>query len=88
MSVHAPFQVATEKTMFAMPETAIGLIPDVGGSYFLPRLRGSLGMYLGLTGARLKGEDVYKAGIASHYVPSEHLVELEHDLSRELGERK
>ncbi|XP_067931950.1 3-hydroxyisobutyryl-CoA hydrolase, mitochondrial-like [Watersipora subatra] len=69
LSVHAPFKVATEKTLFAMPETAIGLFPDVGGSHFLTRLNGALGMYLALTGARLKGEHVYKAGIASHYVP-------------------
>lgn len=44
--------------MFAMPETAIGLFPDVGGSFFLPRLDGEIGTYLGLTGARLQAEDV------------------------------
>lgn len=55
LSVHSKYRVATEKTMFAMPETLIGLFPDVGGSHFLPRLQGQLGMYLGLTGARLKG---------------------------------
>jgi enoyl-CoA hydratase/carnithine racemase len=50
LSVHGRFRVATEKTMFAMPETAIGLFPDVGGSHFLPRLQGRLGQYLALTG--------------------------------------
>ena len=57
LSVHAPFRIATEKTLFAMPETNIGLFPDVGGSFFLPRLDGETGTYLGLTGLRLKGID-------------------------------
>lgn len=68
ISVHGKYRVATEKTMFAMPETAIGLFCDVGGSYTLPRLRGKLGTYLGLTGNRLVGKDVKHAGIATHYV--------------------
>ncbi|CAM1303991.1 HIBCH (predicted) [Pycnogonum litorale] len=71
LSVHGHFRVATEKALFAMPETAIGLFPDVGGSYFLPRLGGQLGMYLALTGFRLKGNDVYKSGVATHFVNSE-----------------
>ena len=54
LSVHGDFRVATEHTLFAMPETFIGLFPDVGGSYFLPRLTGSLGMYLALTGEVLQ----------------------------------
>ena len=54
VSVHGTFRIATENTLFAMPECGIGLIPDIGGSYFLPRLPGKLGWYLGLTGARLK----------------------------------
>ena len=48
LSVHSPYRVATSKTLFAMPETGIGLIPDVGGSYFLPRLEGNLGTFLGM----------------------------------------
>lgn len=80
LSVHGKYRVATERTMFAMPETAIGLFPDVGGGYFLPRLQGQLGLYLGLTGFRLKGEDVVKAGVATHYVPSEKLDDLEKEL--------
>lgn len=55
LSVHGKYRVATEKTVFSMPETRIGTIPDVGCGYVLPRLPGHLGMYLGLTGDRLKG---------------------------------
>ncbi|NXA90979.1 HIBCH protein, partial [Melanocharis versteri] len=80
VSVHGHFRVATEKTIFAMPETAIGLFPDVGGGYFLPRLSGKVGYYLALTGCRLKGRDVLKAGIATHFVESEKLPALEKDL--------
>ncbi|KAJ3343533.1 hypothetical protein HDU83_005659 [Entophlyctis luteolus] len=76
LSVHAPFRIATEKTIFAMPETAIGLFPDVGGSFFLPRLDGELGTFLGLTGHRLFGQEVWMAGIATHFVPSERLPML------------
>ncbi|XP_043433244.1 3-hydroxyisobutyryl-CoA hydrolase, mitochondrial isoform X4 [Prionailurus bengalensis] len=80
VSVHGQFRVATEKSLFAMPETAIGLFPDVGGGYFLPRLQGKLGYFLALTGFRLKGRDVYAAGIATHFVDSEKLGMLEEDL--------
>ncbi|KAF3842806.1 hypothetical protein F7725_001655, partial [Dissostichus mawsoni] len=72
--------VATEKTLFAMPETAIGLFPDVGGGYFLPRLQGQLGLFLALTGFRLKGRDVQRAGVATHFVESEKIPELEKEL--------
>ncbi|KAL1917613.1 mitochondrial 37S ribosomal protein mS47 [Calcarisporiella thermophila] len=82
LSVHAPFRIATENTVFAMPETKIGFFPDVGGSFFLPRLDGELGTYLALSGARLKGEDVFHAGIATHYVPSSRLASLEERLSQ------
>ncbi|XP_055967735.1 3-hydroxyisobutyryl-CoA hydrolase, mitochondrial [Sorex fumeus] len=80
LSVHGQFRVATEKSLFAMPETAIGLFPDVGGGYFLPRLQGKLGYFLALTGFRLKGRDVLKAGIATHFVDFEKLGMLEEDL--------
>ena len=70
LSIHAPYRVATERTLFAMPETGIGLITDVGATHALPRLEGELGTYLGLTGARLKAEDCLYAGIATHYMES------------------
>ncbi len=58
LSVHAPFRVTTDSTVFAMPETKIGFFPDVGGSFFLSRLPGELGVFLGLTGFKLRGKDV------------------------------
>ncbi|XP_029487625.2 3-hydroxyisobutyryl-CoA hydrolase, mitochondrial isoform X1 [Oncorhynchus nerka] len=80
LSVHGRFRVATERTLFAMPETAIGLFPDVGGGYFLPRLQGQLGLFLALTGFRLKGRDVQRAGVASHFVESQKIAALEKEL--------
>jgi enoyl-CoA hydratase/carnithine racemase len=80
VSVHGTFRIATERTLFAMPECAIGLIPDIGASYFLTRLPGGLGLYLGLTGARLAGADVLHAGLATHYVSSELLNELKREI--------
>ncbi|XP_071328625.1 3-hydroxyisobutyryl-CoA hydrolase, mitochondrial [Trachinotus anak] len=80
LSVHGQFRVATEKTLFAMPETAIGLFPDVGGGYFLPRLQGRLGLFLALTGFRLKGRDVQRAGVATHFVESKKIPDLEKEL--------
>ncbi|KAI9340844.1 ClpP/crotonase-like domain-containing protein [Obelidium mucronatum] len=76
ISVHAPFRIATENTLFAMPETSIGLFPDVGGSFFLSRLDGELGTYLGLTGHRLQGVEVFLSGIASHYMPAKKIPAL------------
>lgn len=76
ISVHGKYRVATEKTLFAMPETAIGLFCDVGGSHILSRLEKNLGVMLGLTGYRLKGSDVAKAGIATHYVNSSKIDDL------------
>lgn len=55
LSVHGKYRIATERTLWAMPETAIGIFPDVGGTYFLPKLPGKTGLFLGLTGFRLKG---------------------------------
>lgn len=85
LSVHGKYRVATERTMFAMPETAIGLFPDVGGGHFLPRMTGKLGLYLGLTGFRLKGQDVKKAGVATHFVSSSKVEELEKALLNSNG---
>lgn len=77
VAIHGSHCIATERTTFAMPETFIGLFPDVGGSYFLPRLPGATGMYLGLTGRRLKGPDCVALGIAQAYVLHERLAALE-----------
>ncbi|KAK0417756.1 hypothetical protein QR680_013190 [Steinernema hermaphroditum] len=92
LSVNGRFRVATERTMLAMPETALGLFPDVGGSYFLSRLRNNLGMYLALTGYRLQGADVYHAGLATHIVNSKDLPEIEKALldlpSEDVSERR
>ncbi|KAJ1845586.1 3-hydroxyisobutyryl-CoA hydrolase, partial [Coemansia sp. RSA 2703] len=86
LSVHAPFRVATEASVFAMPETKIGFFPDVGATFFLPRLDGQTGVYLGLTGQWLRGRDLLYAGIATHYVPSERLPMLEKRM-QEIGTR-
>lgn len=75
ISQPAKYRVATEHTRFAMPETGIGLFPDVGGGWFLPRLEGRVGQYLALTGARLDGADCLALGLATHYLPSEKLAE-------------
>jgi len=80
ISVNGKFRIATEKTVFAMPECAIGLVPDVGGGYFLPRLQGSLGMFLGLTGHRLKGWDCLSAGISTHAVSQQDIDSVETEL--------
>lgn len=76
---HSPIRIATDHSMFAMPETAIGFFTDVGGSYFLPRIKNgdfSLGLYLGLTGMRIKSRDLVKYGLATHFVPKENLDHL------------
>jgi len=72
-SIHGKYRVATENSLFAMPETAIGLFPDVGGTYWLPRLPGGIGTYLALTGAQLKPDDLIYLGLATHFIPSEEL---------------
>ena len=78
MTWHSPVRVATDNSMYAMPETAIGFFCDVGGSYFLSRVRNEieLGLYIGLTGQRVKARDLVKWGIATHFVPKDKLPEL------------
>lgn len=70
------YRVATENTRFAMPETAIGLFPDVGGGWYLARLPGRSGPFLALTGARLDGAECFKLGLATHHVESLALDDL------------
>jgi enoyl-CoA hydratase len=69
VSVHGSYRIATDATTLAMPETGIGFFPDVGGTYFMPRLRGGLGNYMALTGARLNGGDCVAEGLADFYMP-------------------
>ncbi|QGP78635.1 enoyl-CoA hydratase/isomerase family protein [Sphingobium sp. CAP-1] len=73
ISLPARFRVATERTTFAMPETGIGLFPDVGGGWYLPRLPGRIGAWLAATGARIDGADCAAIGIATHYIASDRL---------------
>lgn len=70
LSMPGRYRVATERTTFAMPETGIGLFPDVGGGWFLPRMPGEIGTWLALTGARIKAADCELAGVATHHVAS------------------
>jgi enoyl-CoA hydratase/carnithine racemase len=84
VSVHGPYRVATEHAMFAMPETAIGFFPDIGGTFFLPRLPGQLGVYLGLTGLRTTGADAVHAGFATHFTSRANLPALSATLA-EIG---
>lgn len=81
LSIHAPFRIATENTLFAMPETTIGFFPDVGASFFLPRMEGGLGTYLALTSEQLKGIDAFYHGVATHYIHSSTLQALESRLA-------
>lgn len=85
LSGPATFRVATEATRFAMPETGIGLFPDVGGGWFLSRLRGRLGQYLALTGARLDGAECVWAGLATHYLPAENLPAAKARIAADAG---
>ena len=75
ISQPAKYRVATENTRFAMPETGIGLFPDVGGGWYLSRLPGRIGQFLALTGARLDGAECKWAGLATHYLPHDQLSE-------------
>ncbi len=70
------YRVATERTTFAMPETGIGLFPDVGGGWFLSRMSDHIGLWLALTGARIKAADCELAGIATDYVESARIADL------------
>lgn len=82
VSCHAPIRVATEATVYAMPETGIGFFTDVGGSYFLSRVKNNinLGLYLGLTGHRLKAQDLVQWGVATHFVAVDKLDDLRKDI--------
>ncbi len=85
VSVHGSHRVVSEKALFAMPETGIGLFPDVGGTYFLPRCPGEIGLFLGLTGERLRAADMLFAGIATHHVSSDQLDAVAEALAADPG---
>ena len=80
ISMPARYRVATERTVWAMPEGDIGLFPDVGAGWYLPRLPGETGTWLALTGARLKAPDCRSLGIATHIVASDELSALKSSL--------
>ncbi len=81
----ARFRVATENTRLAMPETGIGLFPDVGGGWFLSRMKGRLGQYLALTGARMDGADCLWAGSATHFLPAAALADAKAGIAADPG---
>ncbi|KAK6262880.1 hypothetical protein QUC31_008696 [Theobroma cacao] len=81
ISVHGSYRVATDKTVFGVPEVLIGFHPDAGASYYLSRLPGYLGEYLALTGDTLTGEEMFACGLATHYSLSTKLPVIETQLS-------
>ncbi len=83
ISAHGAHRVVTEAAMMAMPETAIALAPDIGASFFLPRLPAFLGTYLGLTGHRLEGADIVHSGLGTAFVPAARLPALSAALAQE-----
>ena len=85
LSVHGSHRIAGENYSFAMPETGIGLFPDVGGSFFLSRLKYEAGTYLALTGSRIKAADAIFLQTATNFVKSENFSSIINDLSK--GER-
>lgn len=87
ISQPARFRVATENTKFAMPETGIGLFPDVGGGWYLSRLEGRVGQFLALTGARIAGAGCLSLGLATHYLTSNLLAEAKSRIATEDVER-
>src|SRR5215212_6264486 len=81
VSIHGSHRVAGDRFAFAMPEVGIGFFPDVGATWFLPRMPGELGAWCGLTGERLRAADAIASGIATHYVPSARWRDLTEALS-------
>ena len=87
ISQPARFRVATENTKFAMPETGIGLFPDVGGGWYLSRLEGRMGQFLALSGSRVAGAECLALGLATHHLPSSALAEAKTRIASEGVER-
>ncbi|XP_074300657.1 3-hydroxyisobutyryl-CoA hydrolase-like protein 1, mitochondrial [Silene latifolia] len=82
ISALSRFRIATDKTVFSLPETQIGLHPDSGASYYLPRLPGYLGEYLALTGDRLNGSELLACGLATHFVLANKIPLIEENLAQ------
>ncbi len=76
ISIPGSHRLVTEATVFAMPETAIGFFPDVGATYYLSRIPGRMGIYLGLTGTKLKAADTLFCGLGTHFVPRDRRTAL------------
>ncbi|MDX3769711.1 MULTISPECIES: enoyl-CoA hydratase/isomerase family protein [unclassified Streptomyces] len=81
VSAHGSIRIVTERSRVAMPETGIGFVPDVGGTHLLASAPGELGTHLALTGDAVGAGDALLCGLADHFVPSEHLVDLTRDLA-------
>ena len=79
LSIYGTDRIVSEKAKFAMPETGIGFFPDVGGSYFLSRLKRGNGLYLGLTGKICNARDMMDLGLATHYIPSEWIKKIKEE---------
>lgn len=88
VSIFAPFRIATENTMLAMPEAKIGFFTDVGASYMLSRLRNNIGMYIAMTSGRLKGEDVYNSGFANYFVSKDNISKIYEEISGSIRDSK
>lgn len=82
VSVNGEYRIVTERALLAMPETGIGFFPDVGATTFLNAAPGVTGLYLALTGTRLKAADALWAGLATHFIPSSFLSLFKKDLER------
>jgi enoyl-CoA hydratase len=86
LALPCDYRVATENTRFAMPETGIGLFPDVGGGWYLSRLPGRTGVFLALTGARIDGAECMALGLATHYLPAAALDEAKARMAKDPGD--
>jgi len=80
ISMNAKYRIATENTLFAMPETAIGFVPDNGFFYFFNKLPDNISLFMGLTGSQIKGKDARRLGIATHFINEEDLLSFVNDL--------
>lgn len=83
LSVHGSHRVVTDAAVMAMPETNIGFFPDIGASFFLPRLQTGHGMFLALTGARVQGAEAVAVGLATHHVTDDRLATLADEIARD-----